>query len=74
METNSEDLFADIEKNDFIDQMSDEKSTNYEPLIYQNIKYSDKRVIEKIEKIESIKRKISSKDISKKFAYISLFK
>ncbi len=74
METNSEDLFADIEKNDFIDQMSDEKSTNYEPLIYQNIKYSDKRVIEKIEKIESIKRKINSKDISKKIAYISLFK
>ena len=73
MENSSREILTYSEATDSTDVVTDENSKNIEPFIYQNISYSDKRVVEKLEKIEDIKRKINSKKIKGKATYMSLF-
>lgn len=73
MENSSREILTYSETTDLTDVVTDENSKNIEPFIYQNISYSDKRVVEKLEKIEDIKRKINSKKIKGKATYMSLF-
>ncbi len=73
MENSSREILTYSETTDLTDVVIDENTKNIEPFIYQNISYSDKRVVEKLEKIEDIKRKINSKKIKGKATYMSLF-
>ena len=73
MENSSREILTYSETTDSTDVVTDENLKNIEPFIYQNISYSDKRVVEKLEKIEDIKRKINSKEIKGKVTYMSLF-
>ena len=73
MKSNSKKILTYSKIEDLSNKINKENSNDFEPFIYQNIKYSDKRVVEKLEKIENIKRKINAKEVKGKLAYMSLF-
>lgn len=73
METNSEEVLTYSGNEELLNIMNDCNEKNIEPFIFQNIRYSDKRVAEKLEKIEAIKRKLNSKKVKGKITYMSLF-